>query len=268
MSDRIAMTSDDGALEQQLRSLAEALAIPQPSAGFAAAVTARIEHEAPRRERTPLVLFPRVRRGVLLAIAATLILAAAAAAAMGWRLPGLDILFATPSLPVPTASHLPSDKPGAGLGLGTAVTLDDARGLVDFPIRLPGDPAVGPPDATYVRLVRVAMVWAPGPGLPATTDPTIGLLLNEFHGRYDETIVEKLIDAGTHVENITVGGARGYWIDGAPHFFVYLDANGREIQDTYRSVGQTLVWFRDGITYRLETGLDRDAAIRLAESLR
>jgi hypothetical protein len=65
-----------------------------------------------------------------------------------------------------------------------------------------------------------------------------------------------------------VNGAPGYWIEGAPHFFMYLDPSGKQIEDTYRTVGQTLVWTSDGITFRLETGLDRDAAIRLAASLR
>jgi hypothetical protein len=255
-------------LELDLRSLGDNLAVPAPSSAFAAAVSARIEREAPRRERAPLVLFPRIRRGIVLAIAATLVLAAAAAAAIGWHLPGLDIFFGTPSLPVPTASRAPSDRPGATLGLGTPVTIDEARQQIDFDLRLPSEPDLGPPDATYVRTGRVAMIWAPTEGLPATLDPNVGLLLNEFKGTYDEGMAEKWVHEGSIVDPIDVAGAPGFWIHGAPHFFVYVDENGTELPDSYRSVGQTLVWHSEGMTYRLETSLNRDAAIRLAESLR
>ena len=262
---------DDARLEIELRSLGAALGVPVPSAGFAAAVMARIENEAPRRERPPLFPFPRVRRSVLLAIAATLILAAVAAAAIGFNLPGLRILFGPPPSLQPSSTPHGSAEglPGSLLGLGSVVSLEDAQSQVDFELTMPTDPNLGPPAATYIRLGRVALVWAPSAALPATSeDPEIGLLLNEFHGTYDTEIVEKLIHEGTRVEQITVDGAPGYWIFGAPHFFAYIDEAGQRMEDTYRSVGQTLVWTRDGITYRLETGLDRDAAIRLAASLR
>jgi hypothetical protein len=38
--------------------------------------------------------------------------------------------------------------------------------------------------------------------------------------------------------------------------------------DSRRIVGDTLLWARGGVTYRLESGLDRAAAIALAETLR
>jgi hypothetical protein len=39
------------------------------------------------------------------------------------------------------------------------------------------------------------------------------------------------------------------------------------IDDHHRVVGDTLVWTADGVTFRLESALGMDAAIRLAESL-
>src|SRR5262245_44269140 len=126
----------DMALERDLRALAGDLAIPRPSAGLAAAVAARIEREAPSRERVPVPLFPRVRRSVLLAIAATLVLAAAAAAAIGFNLPGLRILFGPgPSL-APTPSASATGMPGSLLGLGTPLTTDDAQAILDFEIQV------------------------------------------------------------------------------------------------------------------------------------
>ena len=263
---------DDARLEAALRAVGFALAMPtRASATLAGNVTSRIVAERPARAGAGWSWSPpRLRRSTILAIAATLILAAAAAAAIGFNLPGLRIMFGPPpSLPPPaTPGTSVPHLPGALLGLGTVVTMDDAQAVVDFPLTLPTDPDLGPPDATYLRLGRVALVWAPGPRLPATSDPEIGLVLNEFLGDFDEMVVEKTAQSGTHVEPVLVGGAPGYWIAGAPHFFVYLDPSGTPIEDTYRSVGQTLVWTSDGITFRLETGLDRDAAIRLAASLR
>jgi hypothetical protein len=263
------MTEPMDGLELELRSLSGALAIPSARSGFAAAVIERIEREAPRRERPPFILFPRVRRSLLLAVAATLILAAVAAAAIGFNLPGIRIIFGPPPS-LPTASPQVSGEglPGSLMGLGTVVTAEEAQANVDFPLLQPTDPDLGPPDATYVRLGRVAFVWSPSDGIPPTDDPEVGLLLNQFRGVVGERIVDKIASEGTQVEPITVDGAPGYWIAGAPHFFMYVDPSGQEIQDSYRSVSQTLVWTRDGITYRLETALDREAAIRLAESLR
>lgn len=259
-------------LEIQLRALGRLLAIPSgPSTPLAARVTARLLDERPQRARCGW-LWPslRFRRSTILALAAALIITAIAAAAVGLNLPGLRIIFGPlPSLP-PTATPGTSNAhlPGALLGLGSLVSPEEAQALVDFALVRPSDPDIGPPDATYVRLGRVAFVWAPTPTLPATTDREIGLLLNEFHGTYDETVVEKVADSGTHVEPVTVNGSAGYWIAGAPHFMRYRDPSGEPMDDTYRGVGQTLIWAANGVTFRLETALDRDAAIRLAESLR
>ena len=48
------------------------------------------------------------------------------------------------------------------------------------------------------------------------------------------------------------------------HEFLYLDANGNPQPDTARLAANTLLWERDGVTYRLESALDRDAALALA----
>ena len=45
-------------------------------------------------------------------------------------------------------------------------------------------------------------------------------------------------------------------------------ASGVEVEDTRRSVGDTLIWTDGDVTYRLESRLAMADAIRLAESLR
>jgi hypothetical protein len=139
-----------------------------------------------------------------------------------------------------------------------------------FPIRFPTDPLVGPPDSAWIDSTKggqVSLVWRSRPGLPATLDPTVGMLLGELNGRLDQGMITKMVDSGTTVEQVRVGGNPGYWISGDPHFFFYEDANGQFVNDSRRWVGDTLLWTEGGTTYRLETAQGRDAAIRIAESL-
>ena len=65
-----------------------------------------------------------------------------------------------------------------------------------------------------------------------------------------------------------VGGEAGWWIDGTPHQLVYLDPNGEVVSDSRRTVGDTLLWTRGDMTFRMETTLERGAAIALAETVR
>jgi hypothetical protein len=282
------MPTNDLDLDLALRDLGSVLATPAgPRApatrdarpDLATRVRARIEAEQPRRANVPwwrelmqpaaIGRAPRIRRSFLLAAAALLLAAAAVTAAIGYGLPGIRILFGPgPSITPPTETAPPSSPPGATLGLGGRVTLDDARERVDFPVLLPPDPSIGPPDAVYLAGPRLTLVWAPRPGLPGTADPRIGLLLVELHANIDETMIQKNIDSGTSVERVTVGDAPGYWIAGERHMITYLDPNGVPVMDSERVVGNTLVWTAEGITYRLEGEFNRAVAVALAESLR
>jgi hypothetical protein len=275
----------DESLGGALRDLAASVAFP--SAGgdpgredVAARVRARIEElgmrpsPAGRRRWFEFGFGMRpMRRGLVLALAALLVLAAVAGA-VGLGLPGLRIIFGdVPSQrPVasPTASS-PAPSPGgplgSDLGLGTALPLAEVERLVGFDLILPSDPAMGPPDVAYLAGERAVLVWAGRPGLPATRVDDIGLLISEFQGHVETGYYEKVLGSGTKLTPVTVNGSRGYWIDGDPHFFYYVDSNDEFVDDTHREVGDTLIWSTGEVTYRLESGLDMDEAIRLAESL-
>ncbi|MCI0581914.1 MAG: DUF4367 domain-containing protein [Chloroflexi bacterium] len=286
MTEDRSMSTLELELEVALRDLGAALAVPA-APGLAERVRVRIEAERPRRAAPrwwlPLVRAagiepgPRrsLRRSVLLAAAAILLIAAAVTAAIGYGLPGIRILFGPPPSIAPTtpaatgSAPLPTPlAPGATLGLGAPVTLEVARDQLDFEILLPADPAIGPPDAVYLATRRVALAWGPDDALPGTTQPGLGLLLIELRATVDEATIEKLVSSGTVVEEVTVDGAPGYWIAGQRHFFAYIEPDGTRIDDSLREVGSTLVWTRDGITYRLEGELTRDEAVELASSLR
>jgi len=223
-----------------------------------------------------------MRRGLVLAVAALLVLAAIAGA-IGFGLPGLRIIFGDIPSSSPVASATPSGSGsgsappsataspgplGSSLGLGVVLPLADAEARAGFDLILPPDPAIGPPDIAWVTGRRVNLVWASGPGLPATEATGIGLLISEFQGHVDPSLYQKFIDSGTKMTRVTVNGSPGYWLSGAPHFFFYIDPEGNSVEDTHRQVGDTLIWSTGEETYRLESTLDMDAAIQLAESLR
>ena len=96
----------------------------------------------------------------------------------------------------------------------------------------------------------------------------MGLLISQFQGGVDQGYYYKILDSGVEVTPVTVNGYHGYWISGPPHFFFYVDPSGKIVDDTHRVVGDTLIWADGDITYRLESQLGMEEAIRLAESLR
>ena len=214
-----------------------------------------------------------LRRSLLVAVAALLILAAVAGA-VGLGVPGIRILFGGPTPPPSIASPSPAASPsgspslGALLGLGTKLPIDESERLAGIDLVLPTDPEIGPPDAAYLFANRVALVWGERPGLPADPSSGVGLLISEFRGTVDQGYYGKTLDSDAVVIPVTVGDNRGYWISGPPHFFFYVDPSGRDIDDTHRLVGDTLIWADGDVTYRLESQLGMEEAIRVAESLR
>ena len=277
----------DETLGGALRDLGSSLAFPSAGApgrpDLATMARARIVERGIRPSRTGtrrwfgLGVRP-MRRSLVLAVAALLVLAAIAGA-IGLGLPGLRIIFGDVPSPRPTAtataprsagpSVSPSPSPlGSGLGLGSAVTLATAEERAGFDLVLPTDPVIGPPDIAYVVGQRVNLVWATRPKLPDTDVDGVGLLISQFEGRVDPGLYNKIIDSGSTLTRVTVNGSQGWWISGAPHFFFYIDPNGKSVEDSHRQVGDTLIWTAGDVTYRLESSLGMEAAVSLAESLR
>src|SRR5205085_11776590 len=73
---------------------------------------------------------------------------------------------------------------------------------------------------------------------------------------------------GTRVEVVQVNGAPAYWLTGKPHLFWYTDATGTMTTERIRLAGNTLLWAHGGLIFRLESALPREAARRIAASLR
>jgi hypothetical protein len=228
---------------------------------------------------------PAWRRSLVLAVVALGVLAAIAGA-IGFGVPGIRIIFTAPT-PSPSASPqasspgslspspsspatvAPSAGPlGSDLDLGFLTTPSEASSMGGFPVALPTSSSIGAPDTTWFTEGRVTFAWRTQPGLPETRAAGVGLLLTEFRGSVNEEFFQKMIGPGSTVTPVMIGDVAGWWISGEPHEIVYLDPQGEIIADTRRVAGDTLLWTRGDLTFRLETSLDRGAAIALAETIR
>ena len=253
----------DDELEATLRDIGGRLDYPQPVA-MASAVTARLR--TPRQRAWRLALAPALATVAALALVITLALPDARAAAREFlHLRGIDI-FPVPSIP----ATLPPPKITFP---GERMTLDEARARVRFALVLPSDPELGFPDDVYVETIgasdRLTLVYRQRSGIPISPEAGVSAVVVEVRGTIDENLLMgKATSPGTTVEIVNVAGARGYWIEGAPHLFFYRDANGNAAQDTMRLAGNTLVWERGDVTLRFEAHLSRDQALRLGASFR
>ena len=301
MADRRAMSrlSDDD-LGAALTALGHDLAVPTPATGDDPARLARQRIEAAHRTRARrgrpwfALRGKPLRRSLVLALVALLVLAAVAAA-IGFGVPGIRIVFApgasaSPS-GAPTGTAPPTVRPaaspsaslgpaaslrppagggtlGSSLGLGTPFAVEDAPAVAGIPLLLPPDPPYGPPASAWWLAGRVSLVWPAGQQLPTLREPGIGLVLAQFPGDIDPGFFSKILQPGTEISAVLVSERIGWWISGQPHELVFVAPNGEPVWDTHRIVGDVLMWSDGRTTFRLEAGLDREGAIELAESLR
>jgi hypothetical protein len=253
-------------LEQRLAAVRDDMAWP-PTPDIAGAVAARIAAD-PRQDRArrwPALRLPGVpllRPATVAAAAAVLAVAIAVtlAASPGVRARIADWL-GIGAVRVERVDRLPDVGPARDLGLGVLTTAAAARRATGLPV--PSIGALGAPDAVYAErtsaggeAASVSVVYVTRRGLPAATRG-IGALLTVLPGG-DEGIVKKVAGSGTDVEFVDVAGAFGVFVSGEPHV----------VGPPNRLAGNTLIWVRGDATYRLETALGREAALRLARSVR
>ena len=163
--------------------------------------------------------------------------------------------------PTPTAAR--------SLDLGSRTSLDRARAKVTFPVTVPG--SLGSPAAVYLRTPppggEVSLVYLPRPGLPEAHSTGVGLLLTEFRGSLAPEFFGKMLGPGAVAQEVDVAGTRGYWISGSPHAFVYQQPGANLVDEPLRLADNTLLWEKDGVTLRIESGLDRNASLGVANSI-
>ncbi len=266
----MARTMDERTLAVLLADIGERLDHPAPTR-MAVAVRARIV-ERRRRDGTRSArraFGPVVLTAALLALVVTLASPQARAAALEFlHLRGVQI-FRVPALPSPTSSPEGSGSRGERFG-GQAVSLAEARSRVGFAVVVPAE--LGAPDEVYVDAVpggdRVTLVYLTGRGLPPSSVSGVSAVVVELRGSVERAFIGKLVGGGTTVETVSVDGAPGLWVAGAPHFLFYRDPSGEVRQETTRLSGNTLLWQRGDVTIRLEAQVTRDQALRIASSAR
>ena len=240
-----------------------------------------------------------VRRGLVLALAALIVLAGIVAA-IGFGLPGLRIVFigpgqtaspspapsaAAPASPLPSLSppptpsptQRPTSAPIESLGLGDPVTPADVDSAAGYPVLLPTLPELGRPLGVYVRSnppnAQVSAAYGATSALPASSiAPTVGgtavgVLVTEFPGRSDVDYLKKMLPEGTTIERVEVRGSPGFWIAGEPHELLFVGPSGSVESDPVRLVGNVLAWNDGELTIRIEGAPDLASALRIADSM-
>ena len=256
----------DVELEHALRDLGPRYPYP-PTPNLASRVRNRIVAQPIARPRR-LELWRDPRR-IALAAAVLLVLLGAAVVANPTTRDAIAHFFHVRGVIVTRVpSPLPSLSPVTPLDLGRQTTLADAQSAVSFKIAVPAE--LGDPDAVYVAKDipggEVALAYTPRPGIPLVKQTGLGVLITEFRGDLVPGFISKAIGPGTTLQETSVNGDPGWWIAGEPHM-IYVEIHGNGQPVTLRMAANTLIWEHAGVTYRIESGLFRADAFRIAAGL-
>ncbi len=256
----------DVELERALRDLGPRYPYP-PTPNLATRVRNRIAAQpiAPPRRLD----FWRDPRRLALAAAVLLVLLGAAALANPTTRDAIAHFFHVQGVIVTRQpSPLPSLSPVTPLDLGRRTTMADAQSAVSFKIAVPSE--LGEPDAVYVVTGipggEVALAYSPRPGIPLVKETGLGMLITEFRGDLVPGFIGKGVGPGTTLQETSVNGDPGWWIAGEPHM-IYVEVAGNGRPETLRMAANTLIWEHAGVTYRIESGLSRADAFRIAAGL-
>jgi hypothetical protein len=254
-------------LERSLRRLGGAVAFPE-APDVSEAVQRRLADLRPERRR------PR-RRTLVLAFTAVALAIGAAMAVPPARTAILEFFGLRGATvqrveSLPTVTQPESPDPAPELLLGEPLPVEDGPPWVKSPnVLVPA--ALGKPDAAYAAEedygLRLTLVYGPGEGVPRSQYTGVGILVTEFDGAIDTQYLDKMVQGGTSVEQLTVGGNRALWLEGGPHFVVFRTAAGDIGEDVGRLAGNTLLVEHEGMLVRIEGQIDRERAIEIAESL-
>jgi hypothetical protein len=241
----------EGQWEERVRAIAGAFPYPQ-TPDMAAGV--------PQRSKPLRLAWSAAATFILLALLTGLLAVPRIRAAMVelLNLGAIRILLGEPT-PTPAstpAGVAPTTLPSL-LDLAGETTLAEARAQAGFPLRVPTyPPNLGPPDRVFLQRLCgpvVVLVW-----LDREQPERVNLSLHQLGV---DTFGEKV--QPPVVEETTVGGQLALWTEGPYLLQVWNgDAVLRRLVE-----GHVLVWVEDEITYRLETDLNLEEAIRIAESL-
>lgn len=249
-------------LETLLRGAAAALVYPA-TPNVVAAVSARLREERPSAGLFEMIVSFSARPVARFAMAAV----AVAAVILGGALAvprsrdaladffGLSHVFVDRE---PSTGPTPPELSPQSFAKPSKI--EEVQGALDFPLRFP--------TRNGARLDPSAMYLA---GLDSNLPIAIFVFEDEGYDLYQtrQGFFGKGGPDPSLIHDISFGGRPAYWIDEGGHIATFLDEQGRLVVESRRTVDRaTLLWERDGITYRLETNLSQAEAIQVAESLR
>jgi hypothetical protein len=250
-------------IERRLRDLGDHIDFP-PTPEFSRELRRQLASQRQPAERRSW------RRLALVAVAAAVVLALAAVAYPPTR-DGIAKFLHLRGVTIERTSKLPSPAPSttAAVGSGEVVTLAQAGQGANFKVRIPAEPS----DVPTIRLGRtngqpvVSLEYPPSAALPDPHRLGIGLLVTEFRGDLLPDFMGKFVGPDSTIEDVQVDGVAGFWLAGAPHDIAIRGINGEYRSEALRLAENTLVWERDGVTYRIESAVSKAQVLRIAASL-
>jgi hypothetical protein len=145
--------------------------------------------------------------------------------------------------------------------LAGQTTLESARARAGFPVLLPAyPPDLGAPDRVYLQNLGgrlLVLVW-----LDPYNPGGVRLSLHTLTSDVDAFKLAPAVVAETQVS-----GRRAIWTQG-PYLLLLKRSGGDQITPGRMIEGHVLIWTLADLTYRLETDLPLDEAVKIAESLR
>jgi hypothetical protein len=188
---------------------------------------------------------PRPRRRFVIAIAVAVVVAVACAFAVPQSRSAILRFFHIGGETIERVRTLPpATQRSLRASLGFRIARVEATHLLGRPFAVE--------DVQVYRTNSVVSALLPGE-----------ILLSETHTGNDPIVMKKFVGGATDVVGVTIApGVPGLWIHGGRHVFMAP-------QLPARYAGNTLVWQRGGITFRLEgKTLTQAEAVRLARRLR
>ena len=136
---------------------------------------------------------------------------------------------------------------------GERISLREARARMNGALLLPRTTKLGKPEEIYAggtsRKYGVGLVYSEG--LPPLGDTGFSLVLTEVPGDLEPAYLSGKTTIKSELERVSVDGGPGYW-----------SAAG------HRLPGHVLLWEKGGVALRLEADVEKEQAIRIAESVR
>jgi|GEM_PF-2128237 len=234
-----------------LESLRESLDA-SPSGDVVSDVRAAIDAEVRRKRR---------RRGTavaIVAVASTLLIPGVrTAVAHRFGIGGVNVHETNPGETVPPV--------GEAFDLGQRVDLEQVRSKIDYEVRVPSLPEL-PRPTVYLRDNGIVSLVYPESPPPEAAGTAVGLIITQFAGD-SRDIIEKYLESGPNVRQLTVNGQHALWITGGDHYVFFINQDKGVVDVPGHVAGNTLLWVDAGVTIRLEADIPEADALRIAESM-